>query len=186
MSDDKKFRVRCIDATGYMWLKEGEEYDAIHDTLDDHFRVLVKNFETEAPEGRYFLKSRFVIVPKNEPVASTNPKDLLGIKKPHTFLVPPALSVHVARAMEDGARKYGPYNWRQNKVLASIYLSAAERHIKAWQDGENNAKDSGVHHLGHAAACLAILLDAEATGNLIDDRPTPGAYGALIDMFTKK
>jgi hypothetical protein len=55
----------------------------------------------------------------------------------------------------------------------------------AWLDGEDNAEDSGQHHLGHALACIAIILDAEATGNLADDRPTPGAAAKLIKAFTK-
>ena len=72
--------------------------------------------------------------------------------------------------MMDGARKYGPYNWRDNAVLARVYIAAAKRHLAYWAAGEETAKDSGVHHLGHAIACLAILLDAQATGNLGDDR----------------
>ena len=36
-----------------------------------------------------------------------------------------------------------------------------------------NAPDSKAHHLGHARACLGILLDAMANGCLEDDRPTP-------------
>jgi len=33
---------------------------------------------------------------------------------------------------------------------------------------------------------MGILLDAEATGNLIDDRPTPGPAGKLIEQLTEK
>lgn len=72
--------------------------------------------------------------------------------------------------MMDGARKYGPYNWRDNAVLARVYIAAAIRHINMWAAGEELADDSSVHHLGHAIACMAILLDAQVTGNLIDDR----------------
>jgi hypothetical protein len=55
----------------------------------------------------------------------------------------------------------------------------------AWFDGEEVASDSGVHHLGHAMACLAILLDAQETGNLVDDRPTSnqGAYNSLVNRL---
>jgi hypothetical protein len=83
----------------------------------------------------------------------------------------------------DGARKYGPYNWREEGVGASTYLSAAMRHLRAYLDGEQNAMDSGVHHLGHAMACLAILLDAEAVGNLVDDRPLPAPTAELMDLL---
>jgi hypothetical protein len=88
-------------------------------------------------------------------------------------------------AFGDGAGKYGPYNWRGNKVKASVYIAAAKRHLAAWLDGERLAPDSGVHHLGHARACLAILLDAEATGNLVDDRPPSGTASELIAALTR-
>lgn len=115
----------------------------------------------------------------------TNPKDLLGLKKPPLNLFPPAALIHGSMAMGNGAAKYGPYNWRKNKVIASIYIAAAMRHIASWQDREDAAEDSGVHHLGHALACLSIILDAEATGNLIDDRPEAGASAHLISKLTK-
>lgn len=104
----------------------------------------------------------------------TNPKDLLGIKKVSTSKFPAAALIHGAHAMMNGAEKYGPYNWRGNKVRASVYLDACDRHLIAYREREQNAADSGVHHLGHAIACLAIILDAEETGNLVDDRPEKG------------
>lgn len=120
------------------------------------------------------------------PAAGTNPKDLLGIKKPRLSAVPPAGLVYTALAMQNGEVKYGPYNYRENKVQARIYVDAALRHILAWHDGEENATDSGVPHLGHALACLMILVDAKETGNLVDDRPTPGAMAALLERYTQK
>ena len=100
-----------------------------------------------------------------------NPKDRIANKKISLTKFPPVALIHGAHAMNDGAAKYGPYNWRENAVIASIYIDAAMRHLLSWFDGEEAASDSEVHHLGHAMACCAILLDAQATGNLIDDRP---------------
>lgn len=102
---------------------------------------------------------------------TTNPKDLLGLKKPSVSKIPPVALLHCAHAMMDGAKKYSPYNWRAKNVRASIYYDAAVRHLMAWFEGEREADDSRVHHLGHAMACCAILLDAEANKNLEDDRP---------------
>lgn len=116
---------------------------------------------------------------------TTNPKDLLGVRKVQMHLVPESLVIHVAHAMTDGAAKYGPYNWREKAVRGTVYQSAAKRHLAAWFDGEEVAKDSGVHHLAHAAACIGIILDAMETGNLVDDRPTPGAAAALLERLTK-
>lgn len=116
----------------------------------------------------------------------TNPKDLLGIKKVSLSKVPPAALIYMALAMQDGAKKYGPYNWRENKVIASIYVDACMRHLLAWFDGQEKAEDSGFPHLAHALACLAIITDALETGNLVDDRPVKGAAPELIAAWTKK
>jgi hypothetical protein len=102
---------------------------------------------------------------------SANPKDLFGQRKVSLSKLPAVAVAHAAHAMMDGAVKYGAYNWRDKAVIGSIYVDAAKRHIDDWFEGQRAAKDSGVHHLGHAMACCAILLDAEETGNLIDDRP---------------
>jgi len=119
-------------------------------------------------------------------IDSANPKDLIGVKKPRLSLVPPAGLVYEALAMANGADKYGPYNWRDKKVQAMIYIEACMRHLLSWQDREETAKDSGVHHLGHAKACLGILIDAIETNSLIDNRPRKGVMGDLIDRFTKR
>ncbi|OHD28404.1 MAG: hypothetical protein A2Y38_16640 [Spirochaetes bacterium GWB1_59_5] len=116
---------------------------------------------------------------------STNPKDKIGIKKPHIFTVPPAAIIYLTLAMQNGAEKYGAYNWRKKKVKASIYLSAVLRHILALIDGEDFAQDSGLPHEAHAMACLAILADARETGSLIDDRPVKGPAAELLKKWTK-
>jgi hypothetical protein len=103
-----------------------------------------------------------------------NPKDLRAAKRVPLHLVPPILRIAAAGAMADGAQKYGPYNWRAKKVVLSVYLDAIGRHIDAYFDGEEYARDSKVHHLSHIAADIAIILDARETGNLLDDRPTKG------------
>ena len=113
-----------------------------------------------------------------------NPKEKFGATKPQLHLVPPAFVIYTATAFRDGARKYGPYNWRENSVVATTYVSAAKRHLDSWFDGEEVAADSGVHHLAHAAACLAILIDCIETGNLDDDRPPKGNAAALIERLT--
>lgn len=117
---------------------------------------------------------------------TTNPKDLVGIKKPQLNLVPASSIIYQALAMEDGAEKYGPYNWRESKVRASIYVAAAQRHLGQWYDREDNAEDSKKPHLAHALACIGIIIDALETGNLVDDRPLPGSASKVLKRFTKK
>lgn len=116
----------------------------------------------------------------------TNPKDLIGSKKPRLSLVSPAGIIYESLAMQNGADKYGGYNWRDKKVQAMIYIEACMRHLLSWLDGEEVAADSGVPHLAHAKACLGILIDAKETGNLIDNRPALGAAAKLIERYTKQ
>jgi hypothetical protein len=110
----------------------------------------------------------------------TNPKDVIGVMKCALRLVPPILEVIAAPAMEDGARKYGPFNWRDKKVRYTVYLEAAKRHLDAIMDREDVDPDSGLHHLSHLAANVAIMADALYGGNLIDDRPRPGPAADLM------
>lgn len=99
-------------------------------------------------------------------------------------VVPPDALVHLMRAMQNGAEKYGAFNWRDKTVSATVYYDAALRHLMSWFDGEKAASDSGVHHLGHVMACCAILLDAEENGCLNDNRPKPGQFAGLISRYT--
>lgn len=124
-----------------------------------------------------------------EPAASsvtTNPKDIIGRTKPPLSMIPGVAEVHESLAMRYGAGRYGAWNWRQKEIAASVYIDALKRHVQAWFDGEDNDPESKIHHLGHARACLGILLDAESIGKLVDDRPTPGGTGAAIRKFTEK
>lgn len=118
--------------------------------------------------------------PKSKAI-TTNPKDLVGSTKVSISKLPVIAVVQGAMAMMDGAGKYGPYNWRDKEVVASIYVDAALRHLYCWFEGQEDASDSKVHHLGHAIACCAILLDAQATGNLVDDRPLLYQDGEVIE-----
>lgn len=114
-----------------------------------------------------------------------NPKDLVGGNKPSLHLIPPAASIQEAMVLRSGANKYGPYNWREHSIQATIYISATMRHLAAWQDGEDLDPESGFSHLAHARATLGILLDALSSGKVLDDRPTPGAAPRLIKEHTR-
>lgn len=116
----------------------------------------------------------------------TNPKDALAVTKAPVALVPPVAIFHVADALDDGALKYGPYNWRETGVRTSIYLSAIQRHWGLYLDGEDIAEDSGVHHLAHIMGCCAILLDAISLGILEDDRPSVGASNPELQLLSER
>lgn len=114
----------------------------------------------------------------------TNPKDAIGSQKLPLHLWPTTATAMGCLGLMDGAGKYGRANWRSAGVRASVYFDAAHRHLAAWFEGEEADPDSGLPHLSHALACLAIIVDAEAAGLLVDDRQMPGGHRALIDSLT--
>ncbi|MEZ2746326.1 dATP/dGTP diphosphohydrolase domain-containing protein [Halopseudomonas bauzanensis] len=115
----------------------------------------------------------------------TNPKDAVGSTKVPLHLWPTTATVVGSMALLDGALKYGRANFRSGGVRASIYFDACNRHLNAWFEGEDNDPDSGLPHLGHALACLAVVVDAQAAGRLTDDRQYPGGYRALLEQMTR-
>jgi hypothetical protein len=114
----------------------------------------------------------------------TNPKDTIGTDKLPLHLVPPTAIAVESLAFLEGALKYGRCNWRAVGVRASVYIAALKRHIESYEQGEDNAPDSGIDHLGHARACLGILIDARAAGKLTDDRSLKGGYHKLVAELT--
>ena len=100
----------------------------------------------------------------------TDPHGEAGKKKPQLQLIPPSFNIQVAAALNEGAQKYGPWNWRKNRVEAMTYIGAIRRHLDQFLDGED-IDASGASHLGHIAASCAILIDAAAAGMLVDNRP---------------
>ena len=132
--------------------------------------------------GRYYHPSCYKETPMSE---STNPKDKIGRTKPPLHLIPGSATVEEAIVMGLGAAKYGPYNWRDHSVAASVYVGALKRHVETWFDGEDIDPESGVSHLAHARACLGILIDAKVNGMLVDDRPKPGCTSELLSKHTQ-
>lgn len=77
--------------------------------------------------------------------------------KPDLSILPvPALKL-MSAAFTYGAGKYGRNNYK-NGLEVTRTLSAALRHIYAFLDGENNDPESGVNHLGHALASVAMTV----------------------------
>lgn len=114
----------------------------------------------------------------------TNPKDLIGSGKLPLHLWPETATALGCLGLLDGMLKYGRSNFRAIGVRASIYYDAARRHMNAWFEGEEFDPDSGLPHLAHALACLAILADAQAAGKLNDDRMVAGGYRKLVTELT--
>jgi hypothetical protein len=118
------------------------------------------------------------------PPKAVNPKDGIGNKKLPLHLWPPSASAHGCLALLDGMLKYGRSNWRATDVRATVYIAAALRHILEYLEGADKDHGSGLHPLAHVLACCAIILDADATKTLIDDRNYPSEYHELIESLT--
>lgn len=116
----------------------------------------------------------------------TNPKDAIGQGKVPLHLIPSTAKAHMAMAFLEGALKYGKYNWRVSGVRSSIYLDALQRHVDKWANGEEVDPTTKVHHLASAMACLAILIDAQEIGKLVDDRPPRADVSALLDGLAEQ
>lgn len=122
-----------------------------------------------------------------EPAADwkpTNPKDIVGSGKLPLHLWPETATLYGSLGLLDGALKYGRTNWRVAGVRLSIYVDACRRHLAALFEGEWVDPDSGVPHLSHALACLAIIADAHAAGKLVNDAQVPGGYRDLVEELT--
>ena len=100
-----------------------------------------------------------------------NPKTALGAAKPKLSDTPTIAIRELGQVMSMGAAKYGRFNWRDKTVSSSVYYDAALRHMMAWFDGEDMDPESGLSHLAHVMACMAILRDAADRGKLNDNRP---------------
>ncbi len=120
----------------------------------------------------------------NSDTKPTNPKDAIGSDKIPLHLWPETASILGSLAMLDGALKYGRSNFRAIGVRASIYYDAARRHLIKWFEGEDADSDSGLPHLAHALACIAILIDAGAADKLNDDRMIKGGTLQFLKDMT--
>lgn len=127
---------------------------------DDWVTPLSEPKPTEFPEGS----------------KDSNPKDVIGSRKPSISCIPCAPLFELGAALQSGGLKYGAHNWRAIGVRASVYYNAAMRHIMSWWEGEDSDPESQMPHLAHAAACLFILRDSELKENMTDDRPLQSVH----------
>jgi hypothetical protein len=114
----------------------------------------------------------------------TNPKEAIGDTKLPLHLWPSTATAYGCLGFLEGALKYGKQNFRSMGVRASTYLSAAKRHLDAWDEGEDVTPDTGIPHLANAIACVAILIEAVVAENLNDDRSYKTNYRKMVDELT--
>lgn len=103
-----------------------------------------------------------VFAPINK--ASKNDKEKIDLS-----LIPYVAQQAEAKAFQVGEKKYGRYNYCKGHK-ASQLVAAAQRHLLAWFQGEENDPIDGQPHLGSVRACTAMLLRQMELGTMIDDR----------------
>lgn len=113
----------------------------------------------------------------------TNVKTAAAINKARTAAIPPIAIMAMGAAMQNGADKYLPFNWRDTEVTATVFYNAMMRHLLEWYSGERSASDSGIHHLAHLMAGAAIILDADYNGVFNDDRPNGRVLADGFESF---
>lgn len=94
-----------------------------------------------------------------------------GGKPPMSLLSREALE-QTAAVLEFGKNKYAAHNWRKGFDW-SRPLSAAMRHLMAFNDGEDKDPESGLSHLAHCLCDVMFVLEFEKTHPELDDRWKP-------------
>lgn len=121
-----------------------------------------------------FARRHIVLIPEDKcPCSATNMKATK--EKLDYSLLPIYPQQEAVRAFMDGIKsgKYKAWDWLDNPYPYSKYFNKIRRHLDAWKDYEDRAKDSGVHHIGHLIADAMILLEWIHRGVGIDDRRRP-------------
>lgn len=84
-------------------------------------------------------------------------------------LLPPELLEATARALKYGAEKYSRRNWEKGLDPERLF-GALQRHLWAYHKGERVDPESGLSHLDHAAASLAMLIATIERTSVQDER----------------
>jgi hypothetical protein len=128
----------------------------------DTINVSYDNYKVSAIEAPVFHKS-----------PTGGQKDIAG--KPRLDLVPFEFIEGAANAFEFGTKKYSVHNWRKG-IEVSILVRSLLSHVMKFNEGEDKDSESGLHHLDHACATLAMLITTAKTMRHMDNR-----YSVLPD-----
>jgi len=78
-------------------------------------------------------------------------------------LIPPGPMEAVAAVFTAGASKYDDRNWELGMDYGRIY-AASQRHLTAYWGGQMYDRDTGIHHLAHAAFGMLALMEYDRLG----------------------
>lgn len=103
------------------------------------------------------------------PIPKTSGGNKLDAGKPPMGLLDSLWLTLVAKVLGFGAKKYAAHNWRKGIELSRIY-DGVQRHLTAWNDGEDLDPESGLPHLAHASCGMMFLTKLSTTRPDLDDR----------------
>ena len=140
-------------------------------TLTDSQRIeLARKMRADALEE--FMLGEFTIAPTSsdedqsieehvnlKEKSKFDPED--KSEKPPMHLCPVSLPEAVATVFGRGAHNRPSYDWLDEPRPYTRYMDSLERHVNKFKDGILYDDETGMHHLWHAAACLAILIEYE-------------------------
>lgn len=95
--------------------------------------------------------------------------------KSRVDLIPSAPLLGAGNVLAYGTHKYKPHNWRLG-LRYSDTMASLQRHLLAFNDGEDLDPESGLPHLDHAMCQLLFLSEYYHTGTGIDDRWSRSAH----------
>lgn len=193
-----EYAIKALDGGGRSGQKRGATNWSVGDGWHNitHYRIVKpqpvqpKKVRTTKPDNKVSVGQMIdafkagtpvnvVVGPDTDPAdvpMDTNPKKQFGDKSIPLNLWPALASAYGALGLYNGKLKYGANNFKATPVEASVYISAAKRHLEAWAEGEEFDPADGVPNLGGVLANIAILLEARAEGTLIDDRNLGTGY----------
>lgn len=155
-------------------------------TLDEVAAEAIKNWSTFRSTNEGYLgvsPSTLGVVARDEAMKRLKAEPLLhdvyaptssaGVKhdnqKPDMTDIPMEAMWQMGQAFSHGQKKYGKNNYRLG-MSASRQLAAAVRHIYQHLSGQTLDSESGVTHLGHALASIAMACYTIANHPNMDDR----------------
>lgn len=107
---------------------------------------------------------------KPQPVAKDGTATKFDNGKVMMGLLPPLAKQRIAEVFTFGANKYSSWNWSKGMQFSRLY-DALQRHLTAWEMGEDIDPESGKSHLAHAGCCIMMLLETAELRKDLDDRP---------------
>jgi len=85
-------------------------------------------------------------------------------------LLPPLALKEVTKVLTFGAQKYERDNWKHVPDSKRRYFDAAQRHLWAWKEGEQNDPETSMNHLAHALCCLMFLYEHDVVYSVEEKR----------------